>query len=69
MATFGLTSESQVRAQAKYDATHTVRLSLKLNIYTDQDILKWLSHQESKQGAIKRLIRAEIDRDRQEQAE
>ena len=31
MASWGLSSESQVRAQAKYDAAHTKRLSLKLS--------------------------------------
>ena len=62
MAGFGITSESQIRAQAKYDAEHTTRISLKLNIRTDQDIIRWLWEQGSKQGSIKRLIREEIAR-------
>ncbi len=61
MAGWGITSESQVRAQAKYDAAHTVRVSLKLNIRTDQDIIIWLQRQVSKQGAIKQLIREKIE--------
>lgn len=61
MAGFGITSESQVRAQARYDAAHTVRISLKLNIHTDQDIIRWLQRQVSKQGAIKQLIREKIE--------
>lgn len=61
MAGWGITSESQVRAQARYDAAHTMRISLKLNIHTDQDIIRWLQRQISKQGAIKQLIREKIE--------
>lgn len=61
MASWGITSESQVRAQAKYDAAHTVRISLKLNTRTDRDIIAWLQKQTSKQGAIKRLVREKIE--------
>ncbi len=53
MAGWGITSESQVRAQARYDAAHTVRISLKLNTRTDQDIILWLHKQRSKQGSYK----------------
>ena len=60
MASWGISSESQVRAQAKYDAAHTRRISLKLNTTTDQDIIRWLWAQQSMQGSIKRLIRADI---------
>jgi hypothetical protein len=56
----GMSSESQIRAQAKYDAKNTVRESLKLNIKTDKDIIQWLWKQPNKQGAIKRLIREDI---------
>ena len=60
MASWGITSESQVRAQAKYDRENTTRVSIKLNIHTDQDIIQWLWGQRSKQGSIKRLIREDI---------
>ena len=60
VASLGLPSKSQVRAQAKYDAAHTRRISLKLNTTTDQDIIRWLWAQQSMQGSIKRLIRADI---------
>ena len=59
---FGISSESQIRAQAKYDRENTVRYSMKLNINTDKDIIRWLWGQKSKQGSIKRLIREEIAR-------
>ena len=50
------------KAQAKYDKEHTTGFYMKLNKDTDDDILKWLSHQKSKQGAIMQLIRDEIAR-------
>lgn len=58
----GITSECQMRAQAKYDKENTVRFSMKLNIHTDQDIIRWLWSQRSKQGSIKRLIREDIEK-------
>ena len=62
MASWGITSESQARAQAAYDRKNTVRLSLKLNVRTDEDIIHWIRGQKSMQGTIKRLIREEIVR-------
>ena len=62
MNIWGLTSSSQVKAQAKYDKEHTARISLKLNLRTDGDIIQWLRTQASMQGAVKRLIRKEIAR-------
>lgn len=60
------TSESQLKAQAKYDEKNTTRISLKLNIHTDKDIIEWLWRQKSKQGAIKRLIREDIAKNTRE---
>ena len=60
MTGWGISSESQIRAQAKYDRANTTRVSIKLNIHTDQDIIRWLWGQRSKQGSIKRLIREDI---------
>lgn len=62
MASWGITSESQARAQAAYDRKNTVRLSLKLNVQTDKDIIQWIRSQKSMQGTIKQLIREEIAR-------
>ena len=56
-------SDAKKRANAKYDASHTKQIKLKLNIETDRDILDRLKQVDSKQGYIKRLIRADIDRD------
>lgn len=48
--------------QARYDAKHARRVSLKLNDKTDSDVLKKLDEVPSKQGYIKGLIRADIAR-------
>lgn len=48
--------EARTRSQARYDKEHCVRVSLKLNLERDSDIISWLNKQPSKQGAIKRLI-------------
>ena len=56
------TSAAQMRAQAKYDAKATTGIYLKLNNGTDADILEHLAKMENKQGYIKQLIRADMDR-------
>ena len=63
MPGWGICSEAQIRAQAKYDAEHTKRISLKLNLRTDVDIIKWSWRQRSVQGSIKHLIREAIARE------
>lgn len=62
MASWGITSESQVKAQARYDRQNTARFSLKFNIRTDQDVIQWMRKQKSMQGSIKQLIRDEISK-------
>lgn len=46
--------------QARYDAANTTQVKIKLNTKTDADILDQLTQQESKQGYIKALIRADM---------
>ena len=53
-------SKAQLKAQAKYDKANTVQITLKLNKYTDADILDILELVKNKQGYIKQLIRADI---------
>lgn len=48
--------------QQRYDKTHTTGLYLKLNKGTDKDILKRLEAVDNKQGYIKALIRADINK-------
>ena len=56
------TSEAQKRATAKYAREKCVMLSLKLNKTTDADVLAKLDKVDSKQGYIKALIRADIEK-------
>lgn len=56
------TSESQKRAQAKYDAANTKQVRLKLNTKTDADILDAFDRCDNVQGYIKRLVRADIEK-------
>lgn len=54
-------TEARNKKQAKYDKDHTVGFYMKLNIHTDVDVIRWLWRQKSKQGAIKNLIRKNIE--------
>jgi polyphosphate kinase len=55
-------SKAQLKAQAKYDKANTIQITLKLNKKTDKDIIDWLYDEANKQGYIKSLIRADIDK-------
>lgn len=57
-------SEAQYKAQKKYDRIHTKQFMMKLHLDHDRDILDWLEVQDSKQGAIKALIRKQIEEER-----
>ena len=46
----------------KYDKENTTKVTLKLNLKTDADILDFLENCGNKQGTIKELIRTEIER-------
>ena len=48
--------------QERYDKAHTVKICLKLNLKTDADILAALDASGNKQGYIKSLIRADLNR-------
>lgn len=47
-------------SQARYDEKSTWRIGLKFNVKTDADIREHLEKQESMQGYIKSLIRADM---------
>ena len=55
-------TKSQIKANAKYDKTHTTGVFLKLNKETDKDILEKLSSVPNRQGYIKNLIRKDMTR-------
>lgn len=56
------TKEAKRRASAKYDKSHTTGIYLKLNIETDKDIIEHLNSQKNRQGYIKDLIKADINK-------
>lgn len=58
-----MVSEARLRANAKYDASHTRQIHLKLNIETDRDILDRLDASGNIQGYIKSLIREDIKKE------
>ena len=55
-------TDAQKRATAKYDAANTKKILLKLNRRTDADVISKLDTVPSKQGYIKTLIRADIQK-------
>ena len=50
-------NEAQIRANAKYDKTHTKGVYLKLNKVNDADIIKFLELHGNTQTLIKELLR------------
>lgn len=57
--------QDRTEQKAIYDAIHSTRMNFKFNNKTDADILAWLNRQQSKQGAIKQLIRTTIAEEQQ----
>lgn len=55
--------------QKKYDKKNTTQFRMKLNNNTDKDILDWLSNQPNKQGAVKSLIRKELERTKNDKSD
>lgn len=43
--------------RTRYDLKYARKVTYKFNARTDADILEWLDHQPSKQGAVKAAIR------------
>lgn len=52
---------NRTRIQRKYDKAHCKGIYLKLNIKSDLDILTWMEEQPNVQGAIKALIRSNLE--------
>lgn len=61
-----MVTEAQKRANAKYDAKNTRQIKMKLNLSEDRDILDKLDAVSNKQGYIKALIKADIEKERQD---
>lgn len=58
-----MASEAQRRAVHKYDRENTIKVTIRLNLKTDAEIIARLEEVESKQGYIKDLIRKDIGRE------
>ena len=59
-----MASKSLIKAIRKYDDANTKKVSLKLNLNTDKDVLQKLDSVPNKQGYIKELIRADMGKRR-----
>ena len=57
-----MATKATLRAIRKYDDANTKKVMLKLNLKTDDDIIKKLEHVGNKQGYIKDLIRRDINK-------
>lgn len=55
-------NEARLRAQLKYNKAHTKQVTLRLNKRTEADIIEWLDGLDNKQGYIKALIRADVEK-------
>lgn len=55
-------NSAQAKASAKYDKANTKGVYLKLNTKTDSDIINRLDQVDNKQGYIKELIKADIEK-------
>lgn len=58
-------TDAQRRAKRKYDSVHTKMVSMQLNLNTDADILAFLASKDNKQGYLKDLIRADMQKGEQ----
>ena len=55
-------SDARIRANTKYNKTHTVQVAFRANIKTDADVIEQLSKVPNVAGYIKQLIREDIER-------
>lgn len=53
---------SKYKAQDKYDKANTIQVKLKLNKKWDKEIIAKLNSVDNKQGYIKGLIKADINK-------
>ena len=62
-------SQATIRASIKYNQSHTKQINFSFNLATDADILEKLESVPNKQGYIKQLIRADMERSNHENLE
>lgn len=56
---------SKMTPQERYDVRNRKIITFKLNINTDADIFAWFEKQGNKQGALKKLVRDQIQKEQQ----
>lgn len=64
-----MTSEAKKRSKARFDKLNTKHFGMKLNLRTDQDIMARFEEVGSVQTYIKRLIREDMAREKEERGE
>lgn len=62
-------SYAQLKANKKWDAKHTTKMTFKFNLTNDADVLQALDESGNKQGYVKRLIREDIERSKNNEVE
>lgn len=63
---FDMVAESQRRAADKYQRANIVQFSVKLNIKTDEDIIRFMWSVRNKNALFKKLLREEIARQQEQ---
>ena len=61
-----VTSEAKKKSKARFDKLNTKHYGMKLNLRTDKDIIDRLEEVGSQQTYIKRLIREDMAREKEE---
>lgn len=56
------TSKAQIRASMKYEKENKVQIKLTVNKKTEAELLVWIESQDNKQGYIKSLIHADMNK-------
>lgn len=59
-------SDARSRANAKFNKLHTTMFGIRLHNRNDKDIIDHLRAQENKQGYIKKLIRADMQKEQED---
>lgn len=61
-----MSSERKETPQERYHKAHTVNVNIRLMKNTEQDIIQWLQSVPNKAGYIKKLIREDLAKEKNE---
>lgn len=59
-----MATKAQIKASSKYNKENLYRFSMDLNKKTDVDLIEWLNRQPSKMGAVKKVLREYIEKEK-----